>query len=380
MAVYYIEKQGKWRAQLGSKLNRRTKSFNTKLQAEKWEREQREESQDLDPTTWNDLADAYWESVKFTKHKTQRTRSGEKTHSVPILKHFGKMLVVKTDDLVIDDYRELREKTVSPKTKKEIAGNTVRLELAFLGQLMKIAIKRRIISRNYMSLVDKPKLVDKYIRISDEDRVRIFQGQHIPEPFFCYFWLLYSVGCRASELAELQVQHVNLRLKQIYFPRTKNTRSRTVILPDPEFQILVYWLKRKERDPACPYVFPSVRRRDRAYIPFDFSGYWATRKRQLGPDAIDPAISPHSFRHERISRWFEDPRLNEGQIMELSGHLTAAALNRYRHLKAERLRPIVAEILEQDAIRYDEASLSLALQDPESESADQDFEKLLLSL
>jgi hypothetical protein len=66
--------------------------------------------------------------------------------------------------------------------------------------------------------------------------------------------------------------------------------------------------------------------------------------------------------------------------MELSGHLTASALNRYRHLKAERLRPIVAEILEQDAIRYDEASLSLARQDPESEFADQDFENLLLSL
>ncbi len=30
--------------------------------------------------------------------------------------------------------------------------------------------------------------------------------------------------------------------------------------------------------------------------------------------------------------------MNEGQIMELSGHLTPVSLNRYRHIRAERFR------------------------------------------
>lgn len=347
MSIYQTP-TGKWRVQVGSGKHRKTKVFTNKRDAERY-RAITEPVEGQDQTTWQDLADNYFVSTKYLYDKSQNTRPVEVRASKPVLAHFGKKLVVTTDDRAVEEYKELRIKTISPRTKKRLSGNTVRLELDFLAILAKIAIRNRIITDTPLRLVEKPKCEEKEIRISNFDLSVIFETVSVLGPdepkaiHYYYYFILYQIGCRPSELAGLTINNVNFEKKQFRFYRTKNTKSRTVPVPTGKFELIVEWFNRKDRPKDCPYIFPSVHRKTGEWIPFGFSNSWKGIRRKIG-HLINPEISPHAFRHERISRWFEDTTMNEGQIMELSGHLTSAALNRYRHIRAETFRDEIEKL------------------------------------
>lgn len=347
MSIYQTS-SGKWRVQVGSGDNRKTKVFTTKREAERWQVEQDNEREGVSPITWGDLADNYFNSSLFFD-KSEKTQPVEIKASKPVLAHFGSDLVATTTADEIDAYKELRLATVSPRTKRKLSGNTVRLELAFLSTLINIALRKRIITANPLALVKTPKCGKRDVRINDSELAIIFETlsamsgleEHV---HLAYFGLLFAIGCRPSELAELKYDDISLKKRQIRFIRTKNTKARTVPVADADFHQLVRWLRREDRPDMdeCPYVFPCLKRTGE-WSSYDFSNSWKTIRRKVGK-LINPGISPHAFRHERISRWFEQTDMNEGQIMELSGHLTATALNRYRHIRAENFRGYI-EIL-----------------------------------
>ena len=351
MSVYPTA-NGKWRVQIGSGKNRKTKVFNVKREAERFFHSQTSNTDGLDQTTWNDLADTYFASSRF-KEKSPKTQPVELKASKPLLAFFGKKLVSSTTEDEIDSYKETRLVTVSERTKRTLSGNTVRIELAFLAVLVKIALRKHILKSNPCALVEKPKCNERDVRISDSELAIIFETLSAWANFeehvhFTYFTMLFSIGCRPSELAELTYDDVSLKNRQIRFRRTKNTKSRTVPVASGDFSTLVIWLRRKDRPDMkeCPYVFPC-KKRTGEWAAYDFSNSWKTLKRKIG-GLIKPEISPHAFRHERISRWFEQTNMNEGQIMELSGHLTAAALNRYRHIRAENFRGQIEVLRDKD--------------------------------
>lgn len=341
MSIYQTP-AGKWRVQVGSGDNRKTKVFTTKREAERWQVEQDKEREGVSPVTWGDLADNYFNSSLFFE-KSEKTQPVEIKASKPVLAHFSTLLVSTTTADEIDAYKELRLATVSPRTKRKLSGNTVRLELAFISTLINIALRKRIITTNPLVLVKKPKCEERDVRISDAELSIIFEKLSAMANFeehvhYTYFSLLFAIGCRPSELAELTYDDISIKNRQIRFRRTKNTKSRTVPVAHDDFRLLIEWLRRKDRPDMqeCPYVFPCIKRSGE-WAAYDFSNSWKTIKRKC-LNLINPGISPHAFRHERISRWFEQTDMNEGQIMELSGHLTAAALNRYRHIRAENFR------------------------------------------
>lgn len=344
MGVYQVKETGKWRVQIGSKNNRVTKVFSTKREADRFLALHDVKREGIDVTTWNDLADDYLNSPKF-RDKSEKTKPVEVRASKPLLAALGKMLVVETDDRIVEKYKDTRLMTVSDRTKKFLSGNTVRLELSFLAILVKIALRNRIIKISPCALVEKPKCNEREVRISPSDAAVMWatlSKMEFEEPettiSYRYFWCLYHLGCRPSELAELTYSNVNVETKQIRFRRTKNTKSRTVPVVSNCWGELESWILRDDKPPKdeCPFVFPHLKRSGE-YAPFDFSNAWKKLKKRCG-NLIDPAISPHAFRHERISYWFESTDMNEGQIMELSGHLTPVSLNRYRHIRAERFR------------------------------------------
>lgn len=351
-SVYFLESSGKWRAQVGSNKSRSTKLFSTKKLADLWVAEQEKARDGVSPITWNDLADDYFNSSSFLE-KSAKTQPVEKKSAKPVLAHFGTNLVANTTADDIEAYKEQRLFTVSKRTGKKLSGNTVRLELAFLAVLLRIARRKRIIQANPLELVEKPRCNERDVRITDAEWAIILENltrlsgleEHV---HLTYFSLLFAIGCRPSELAELTYDDLSIKNRQIRFRRTKNTRSRTVPVANADFGFLVKWLRRKDRPDMneCPFVFPC-KKRNGEWAPYDFSNAWKTIKRKCA-DLINPGISPHAFRHERISRWFEQTNMNEGQIMELSGHLTAAALNRYRHIRAENFRGHIETLRDKD--------------------------------
>lgn len=351
MSIYQTP-AGKWRVQVGSGDNRKTKVFTTKREAERWQVQQEQAREGISPVTWGDLADDYFNSSRFFE-KSEKTQPVEIKASKPVLAHFSTLLVATTTADDIDAYKELRLFTVSPRTKRKLSGNTVRLELAFISTLINIALRKRIITHSPMALVEKPKCNERDVRINDSELAIIFATLSAMSGLeeyvhLTYFRLLFGVGCRPSELAELTYDNISLKKRQIRFRHTKNTKSRTVPVADGDFHLFIRWLRRKDRPDMqeCPYVFPCLKRSGE-WAAYDFSNSWKTIKRKIGK-LINPGISPHAFRHERISRWFEQTDMNEGQIMELSGHLTAAALNRYRHIRAENFRGQIEVLRDKD--------------------------------
>lgn len=350
---------GKWRVSLGSGAKRRTKVFATKREADRFLLLEEDRLKNLDQTTWGDLAAVYFESSKFDE-KANKTKPTEKRACKPVLAHFADRLVVETTEDDVDAYKELRLATVSSRTGGKLSGNTVRLELSFLAVLAKIALRKRIIRINPCALVEKPKCDERDIRINDSELSIIFQtlskwANFEPLIHHTYFYMLFAIGCRPSELAELTYDDVSLKNRQIRFKRTKNTKSRTVPVASNDFHELIVWLRRKDRPDMleCPYVFPC-KKRNGNWAPYDFSNSWNTLRKKIG-NLINPEITPHAFRHERISRWFEQTDMNEGQIMELSGHLTAAALNRYRHIRAENFRGQIEVLRNKDTANLTDA-------------------------
>lgn len=358
MSIYQTS-AGKWRVQVGSGDNRKTKVFTTRREAERWQVQQEQAREGISPVTWGDLADDYFNSSKFFE-KSEKTQPVEIKASKPVLAHFSTLLVATTTADDIDGYKEARLFTVSTRTKRKLSGNTVRLELAFLSTLINIALRKRIITSNPMTLVDMPKCNERDVRISDSDLAIIFEALNgmaglEENVHLTYFSLLFAIGCRPSELAELKYDDISIKNRQIRFRRTKNTKSRTVPVAHDDFRLFIEWLRRKDRPDMqdCPYVFPCLKRTGE-WSSYDFSNSWKTIRRKV-EKLINSGISPHAFRHERISRWFEQTDMNEGQIMELSGHLTAAALNRYRHIRAENFRGQIEVLRGKDEINMHDA-------------------------
>lgn len=349
MSVYHIKESGKWRVQLGSKHNRKTKVFATEREALRYEALHKGTGEPVavvDQTTWADLASDYFKSTLYLD-KSENTKPVERRASKPVLAYFGNMLVVETDDLIVDKYKEMRCLTISPRTKKRLAGNTVRLELSFIATLTKLALKNKIIKDSPLRLVEQPKCNEKEIRINPSESSIMWATlskyeleDEDPEIIqaYRYFYCLFHIGCRPGELAALTYSNVNIDKMQIRFKRTKNTKSRTVPVLSSCWNELRNWALRTDKPPVgeCPYVFPT-KKRNGEWGPYDFSNSWKKMRKLFG-HLINPEITPHAFRHERISQWFETVDLNEGQIMEMSGHLTPVSLNRYRHIRAERFR------------------------------------------
>ncbi|WP_434516316.1 hypothetical protein AB6Q56_06775 [Dechloromonas sp. ARDL1] len=86
MSIYQTP-AGKWRVQVGSGDNRKTKVFNTKREADRWQVEQEKEREGISPTTWGDLADDYFNSSRFFE-KSEKTQPVEIKASNRLLKYF----------------------------------------------------------------------------------------------------------------------------------------------------------------------------------------------------------------------------------------------------------------------------------------------------
>lgn len=132
MGVYQVKETGKWRVQIGSKNNRVTKVFSTKREADRFLALHDVKRESIDVTTWNDLADDYFNSPKF-RDKSEKTKPVEVRASKPLLAALGKMLVVETDDRIVEKYKDTRLMTVSDRTKKFLSGNNCQVGIIVFG-------------------------------------------------------------------------------------------------------------------------------------------------------------------------------------------------------------------------------------------------------
>lgn len=152
------------------------------------------------------------------------------------------------------------------------------------------------------------------------------------------FAMLYSTGCRVSEIAALSLKDVHPHLSSAIV-RGKGDRERTVfIAPFAQNFLHVYMQARAQRcaryASCTPALFVNQRGRSLSVRGIQ---YLVSRYVLLAQDVH--ALSPHAFRHSFAStliRRGADVRVAQ----ELLGHASVSTTQRYVHVTSEQLQDL----------------------------------------
>jgi len=128
-----------------------------------------------------------------------------------------------------------------------------------------------------------------------------------------------ETAMRQGEIVKIRPEHINISLKTLLIPETKNGKPRTIPLSTTAFQILM-----NHQSTDCDFVFPTTTSAIKQ----------AWRRLMIKLNIED--LRFHDLRHEAISRFFEIG-LNLAEVMIISGHTDHRMLLRYTHLEAGNL-------------------------------------------
>ncbi|MGC8702004.1 MAG: tyrosine-type recombinase/integrase [Thiomonas sp.] len=286
---------------------------------------------------------AYVESEEWER-KAEVTKRVELAKQRPVIDALGSK---RLNELTSDDVRGYiaqRRKTRPSRGKQNdstayLSPDQIRLEVAALSAMCNYAVERHWVESNPTRGVKRPQSNRRTVRIDDELIGKILTHQKVRGDLRAalFFRLLFSTACRPGELASAKKEWFTLDPPKIRIPVTKNQDERDIIIPN-SMALHVYKFIDMD-DTNSPYIFSTWNRRNKTFAPFNYASIWRVVSKDLQLKRL--GIVPHVARHEAISRLFERTELSDGQIATISGHRTAQALWRYKHLRAEHVRGIV---------------------------------------
>lgn len=273
--------------------------------------------------------------------KRPLSQLSDKRHSKPLVKQLGKYSFAALTPEIIADYRDMR---LAGEDRKDKDGNpvprandTVRLDLALLGHVFTVATKEWGIAlpwnpvRNIRRPTPGP---GRNRRLTGGEQTRLLAAvdKH-SNPFLGYIVrIALLTGMRASEIATLQCEQVDLKRRIVRLLETKNTLPRTVPLSKEAVGVFRDALNHPVRPKDTDLIFYGEPGRDKKRHPYNFNKVWLDIKR--GQGIADFRF--HDLRHEAVSR-FVEAGLSDQEVAAISGHKSMQMLKRYTHLRAEDL-------------------------------------------
>ena len=203
---------------------------------------------------------------------------------------------------------------------KQVANNTVRLELAALSVVFQQARKEWGFATlgNPVQQIRKPspgKARDR--RLEADEFIRLIGASESPTLAEIMI-LAVEAAMRLSEIVSLRWENIDLDRSIATLPDTKNGDVRLVPLSRTAIQMLTPM--KKDEGP----VF--------GITPHAVSVAFSRAVTRAGI----PNLHFHDLRHESVSRLFEKG-LNSMEVASVSGHRTMSMLKRYTHLRIESL-------------------------------------------
>lgn len=320
--------RGRWQAQVRRRgMKARCKSFDSKLEAEKWARDLEAQvdrfgaapdTRILESTTLSELLERYKIEVSPTKRG-----SVQEIQRIDVLRRhdiaYRTMVGLSPQD--ISSFRDERLRTVAPST-------TVR-ELAILSHVIEVAIRDwgLPLSRNVVKLVRRPVIRnERKRRLEGDEEQRLLDGCDTGKIAFMKTLLILAIetGMRRSEILGLKWSDISHNRRVITLVITKNGSGREVPMSQRAFDAITDWKTRA--DSNQPRVFPMA--------PGSLEQAWY----RLLARAKVTGLRFHDLRHEGVSRLFERG-LNMIEVSSISGHKELRMLKRYTHLSADDLVP-----------------------------------------
>lgn len=234
------------------------------------------------------------------------------------------LAITDVSSVTIAEFRDSRLSTVNPRTGKPVTASTVRLDLALLSDMFRIAeIEWGWASENPVSKVRKPKLPpgrDRRLAPREEKLIRRYCAQHKMAEMDVIVTVALETAMRQGEILKLTWENINLRSRIARLPDTKNGSVRDVPLTLVARDALVS-MGVKPSGPVFRYRSTGIK------------SSWRHMMRSLQIKDLHF----HDLRHESASRLFERGTLDMMEIASITGHKSLSMLKRYTHLKAQRL-------------------------------------------
>lgn len=318
--------RGRWQAQVRRRgMKPRCKSFDTKLEAEKWARELEAQvdrfgaapdTKILESTTLGQLLERYQREVSPLKRGAV-----QEIQRIDVLRRhelsYRTMIGLSQQDIA--SFRDERLQSVAPST-------TVR-ELAIISHVLEVAIRDwgLPLSKNVVKLVRRPVIRnERSRRLTGDEEELLLAGCDAGQIPHLRTLLIVAIetGMRRGELLGLTWSDFSHNRRVITLALTKNGSGRDVPLSQRAFDVLMEWKSRAEVDQST--IFPMS--------PGALEQAW---RRLLTRSGVK-ALRFHDLRHEGVSRLFERG-LNVIEVSSISGHKELRMLKRYTHLSADDL-------------------------------------------
>jgi len=318
--------RGRWQAQVRRRgMKPRCKSFDSKLEAEKWARDLEAQvdrfgaapdTKILESTTLGQLLERYQREISPTKRG-----SVQEIQRIEVLRRhdlaYRTLIGLSQQDIA--SFRDERLQSVAPST-------TVR-ELAILSHVLEVAIRDwdLPLAKNVVKLVRRPVIRnERSRRLSGDEEQRLLDGCDGGQiPYFKTLLVLaIETGMRRGELLGLRWSDISHNRRVITLAMTKNGSGREVPLSQRAFDALMDWKSRADVDRST--VFPMT------------AGALEQAWRRLLARSNVKELRFHDLRHEGVSRLFERG-LNMIEVSSISGHKELRMLKRYTHLSADDL-------------------------------------------
>ncbi len=312
------------------------KTFRTKRDAEDWARRTEDEMVrgvylSRAPSEKLTVAGAlkrYMEEVSVTKKPT--TQRSERFSAQRLGAFFGKYSMAAVSAELVAKYRD--ERLAEGKSN-----NTVRIELAMLGHLFRIAIQEWGIGLTFnpVANIRKPSPgagLDRRLSVPEQKLLFDAVNAHSNPMLGWIVRLAVETGMRSSEIAGLRRSQIDLERRIVRLTDTKNGSARLVPLTRAATVVLQSALDNPLRPNDTDLVFFGEPGRDKRRKPYVFQKLWAGIVHELGFDDLHF----HDLRHEAVSRLVE-AGMSDQEVAAISGHKSMQMLKRYTHLRAEDL-------------------------------------------
>jgi integrase len=212
---------------------------------------------------------------------------------------------------------------------KEVSAGTVLKDLGLLSAVINTGRTEwgleNVLRTNPVSLISKPKTPrprDRRLEEGELEKFLHFNSCSNPNA-----WLrpviIFAIetGMRRGEILSLCWENVHLGKRYVHLPDTKNGDSSDVPLSPQALKLL--------------RELPRIIKSDQVVFPLHYEALKSAWRRACERAGISD-LRFHDLRHEATSRFFEKG-LNVMEVAAITGHKDLRMLQRYTHLRAEKL-------------------------------------------
>lgn len=217
--------------------------------------------------------------------------------------------------------------------KRKYKSRTISRKVSALKSYFKYLESEGIIDDNPMSLISNPKIeknLPNYLNYNDLDKLLNYPDINKKEGLrdALILEMLYSSGCRVSELANIKVKDINFKERKI------------IILGKGNKERFVYYGSK------CENLLNKYLKDNREYLFTNKHGNKLNERtiRKIVDDTsrkagLEVHVTPHTLRHTYATHL-----LNEGadlkSVGELLGHENLSTTQIYTHVSNEKLREV----------------------------------------